>query len=273
MHANRFIIIVCALIFLFDAADAQTSAGEVVIGNRVEIKSQFSDYTYNVSVYLPIKYGTEKEIPDQQYPVLYLFIGWDHMFHAASGIVGLLEDFEEIPDMIVVGITNINWWKDLTPEQIAGRNDSGGAEVFLDFINQQLMPYVESTYRTSEHRLFMGHSLGGMFGIYALTEQAGLFEDYVLLSPSIEGRANTLYPKLSNIMTSSKNLENNIYMIVGSEGERMDRGMAKLSDAFSQCESDDFRWEMERRDDLNHFTIVLPGMMNGLKFVAKDDVE
>jgi len=267
------ILIWASLCLLLNITFAQSPTGEVVIGQRTEMKSEFTDYNYKISVYLPPQYGKEKENPNQRYSVLYLFIGRDHLFHAATGMAGLLDRYAEVPDMIVVGITNISWWADLTPEPVEGREGTGGAPKFHQFVSEQLIPYVDQTYRTNDHRLFMGHSLGGMYGIYTLTENADLFEDYVLLSPSIENRANSLYPKLNALMESDKKLTNNIYMIVGSEGDRMDRGMAKLSKAFAKCKDSQFSWTLDRQDELDHFTIILPGILNGLKFVAKDDLK
>ena len=269
---NIFLVLLICAVGLTNSF-SQTPSGMVEIGQRLKIPSKFKDYTYDISVYLPIHYNRDSADKQKRYPVLYLFIGWDHMFHAATGVAGLLGDFQEIPEMIVVGITNIDWWHDLTPQNVVDHQGlTGGASNFLKFVSEQLFPYVEGNYKTTDHRLFMGHSLGGLFGVYTLLDDPGRFTDYVLLSPSIEDRANSLYPKLNELMASEQELSNDIYMIVGSEGNRMNRGIFKLATAFSRRNGRGFRWELERREDLNHFTIVLPGMINGLKFVAKKEL-
>ena len=65
-----------------------------------------------------------------------------------------------VPEMILVGITNTDRTRDLTPTHVAAPRfenrqfnapTSGGADKFLDFIAREVMPYVEKTYRTQPY--------------------------------------------------------------------------------------------------------------------------
>lgn len=51
------------------------------------------------------------------------------------------------------------------------------------FIKEELQPYIRSHYRTTEHSLGIGHSLGASFMAYALINNDP-FDDYFLLSPN-----------------------------------------------------------------------------------------
>lgn len=62
----------------------------------------------------------------------------------------------------------------------------GGAEHFLRFISQNVIPYINQHYSASEdQRVFFGHSFGGLFGLYVLFNQPELFQHYSIASPSL----------------------------------------------------------------------------------------
>jgi enterochelin esterase-like enzyme len=100
-------------------------------------------------------------------PVLYLLDGENH-FHILSAYIEYLRHWQVIPPIIVVGIVSVDRIKDLTPTNslinFDGKVDSylktsGGNEQFLNFIQQELMPYMEANYKTSPFKIFAGHSL------------------------------------------------------------------------------------------------------------------
>ncbi len=67
---------------------------------------------------------------------------------------------------------------------------SGGGERFRQFLSRELMPSIDSTYRTSSHnRTLLGHSFGGYFALYTLLSQAKskthTFQNFVAASPSV----------------------------------------------------------------------------------------
>src|SRR5262245_36697890 len=90
-----------------------------------------------------------------RYPVLYLLDGSSNIMHV-TGIVRFLANARNrIPEMIVVAIPNTNRNRDLTP--------GIGAVLFERVLAEELMPWIDRTYRTSSERVLVGHSLGGSF--------------------------------------------------------------------------------------------------------------
>jgi len=83
--------------------------------------------------------------------------------------------------MIIIGISNAeNRTRDLTPPKVAKVQDQaaadkmevamtpnavaeGGAANFLEFIEKELVPYVEANYPVTHFRTLIGHSYGGLF--------------------------------------------------------------------------------------------------------------
>lgn len=67
---------------------------------------------------------------------------------------------------------------------------SGGADKFLTFLENEVMPFVDANYRTDTiNRTLMGHSLGGYFTLFALHQhqkrRMRFFKYYVSASPSL----------------------------------------------------------------------------------------
>jgi predicted alpha/beta superfamily hydrolase len=76
--------------------------------------------------------------------------------------------------------------RDFTPTKTSGDPNSGGAPAFLDFLEHELMPFIDRTYRTNtSDRGLLGHSLGGLFAIYALERRPALFQRIVAASPAL----------------------------------------------------------------------------------------
>lgn len=71
---------------------------------------------------------------------------------------------------------------------------TGGAEAFLTFIEEELKPRVETSYPidTSRQALF-GHSLGGFLTLYSLFTRFGSFQRYIAASPSVWWKNHVLY--------------------------------------------------------------------------------
>ena len=63
---------------------------------------------------------------------------------------------------------------------------SGGADKFLAFIRDELMPFIDARYPTDPaDRGYWGDSLGGLFGSYVLFTKPDTFNRYIIGSPSL----------------------------------------------------------------------------------------
>src|SRR6185503_18883049 len=97
-------------------------------------------------------------------------------------------------DLIVVGVTNTDRTRDLSPVKSSDKNaagelqfpTSGGADNFLKFFETELIPEIEKKYRVQPYRILAGHSLGGLFAIHAMIAKPGLFNSYVAVSPALQ---------------------------------------------------------------------------------------
>jgi predicted alpha/beta superfamily hydrolase len=169
----------------------------------------------HIFVSLPKKYSRDKK----SYPVVYVL--------DANVYFDLLKGNA---DNIIVGIGYKNAFladslrdRDYT-YPVAGKSDtmkvSGGGLEFLNFIDKELIPYIDKKYRSdSTDRTLMGHSLGGYFTLFAMSyhwKNPGPFQNYVAASPHLEyfnGYLLEEFRALKKKETKSKNL----FMTSGGE--------------------------------------------------------
>ncbi len=114
-------------------------------------------------VVLPDSYNPEG---DTKYPVVYVLDGSQHL--KALETVYTYYSGHHLPDMILVGISNqTNRTRDLSTSKVTYRNggavneNTGGAESFTQFMEIELMPYVDQNYPTTPYRTLIGHSYAG----------------------------------------------------------------------------------------------------------------
>jgi predicted alpha/beta superfamily hydrolase len=96
---------------------------------------------------------------------------------------------------------------------------TGGADKFLAFLKQELMPFIEKNYRASkEDKTYIGYSYGGLFAVYTLFHSPETFSRYIIGSPGIvwanETNLFTRYEK--EYAATHKALPAKVFMSIGS---------------------------------------------------------
>jgi predicted alpha/beta superfamily hydrolase len=193
-----------AIAVLFALVPSQGSGQEappqpVTIANaeRHALRSPVNGVEYQIDVALPRGYATSQK----RYPVVYTLDG-SVFFPVLTASYRLAAAI--IPDeLIVIGVgypsDEYGFWsrayqqsraRDYTtkPAKPVGgiSAGAGGAPLFLRFIREELIPFIDSSYRTIPgDRGLVGHSYGGLFGAYVLTHDPGLFQKYALGDPSL----------------------------------------------------------------------------------------
>ncbi len=161
---------------------------------------------FQIDVALPLAY----EMTQQKLPVVYVTDS-NGFFLIVAGMMRALQLGGELPPVILVGIgyevDNIMEMlslrnRDLTPtynkewtEQaqaapppfaMSPEIRTGGADDFLRFIEEDVKPFINKTYRTDpDNETLVGYSLGGLFALHALFNHSDSFDKFIVGSPSI----------------------------------------------------------------------------------------
>ncbi|MEZ4457118.1 MAG: alpha/beta hydrolase-fold protein [Gemmatimonadales bacterium] len=212
----RPVALLAALLLVPGALAAQRRfSNSLTIGTVDSIRSATLDETRPYLVYTPPSYGDTTVAP-ARYPVLYLLDGDAH-FHSVSGLIQILgtgiNGTFVVPEMIVVAIPNTNRTRDLTPTHtetdFQGKptpafKASGGGPKFLRFVRDELIPRIDSRYRTMPYRVFVGHSFGGITTLNALYTMPEVFNAYVAIDPSLWWDDRVLLWKAKDVVSTGK---------------------------------------------------------------------
>jgi predicted alpha/beta superfamily hydrolase len=175
-----------AMLALAAPAYAQTESAPLEIGRTFQMASRVLSEERTIDVTLPRGYATGTE----RYPVIVVLDGEsEHEIVAAAarfyGSTGIT------PATIVVGIRNTARNRDMTPPPRDGYQPPreagtavGGADRFLSFVADELLPRIDREYRTVPMRVLVGHSLGGLLALHALGTRPALFTGYVVMEPA-----------------------------------------------------------------------------------------
>jgi predicted alpha/beta superfamily hydrolase len=236
---------------------------------RLVVKSQVLGEERVVLVRTPAAYARSTE----RFPVLYMTDGDAHIQHT-SGTVSFLARNARMPEMIVVGITNTDRTRDLTPTRVdqpgnpnASFPTSGGADKFLKFIETELIPLVESKYRTQPYRVLAGHSLGGLFAVNTLVTRPELFNSYIAVSPSLQWDNFVLLGRVKEFFETRKELNRTLFTSLGNEPGDIGDAFGRFRELLGKQQLKGFVWEAVRYEDEDHGSVVLRSHYAGLRKV------
>jgi len=155
----------------------------------------------------------------RRYPVLYVLDG-DIAYGMAASIARYLQIGENIPELIVVGIGYGSLTKSAAKKRRRDYRptETGGAENFLKFLYEELIPYIDANYRTIPgDRTINGYSLGGLFGLYTFFTRPETFKNYIIGSPNLSWDDYSIFKYEENSPEKIGDMQLNIFISVGSK--------------------------------------------------------
>ncbi|MCB9195180.1 MAG: alpha/beta hydrolase [Flavobacteriales bacterium] len=206
------------------------SIKDLSIGEQVTFNSRELNEERTLNIYLPYGYHPDSS---QTYPVIYLLDGSMHedMLHI-SGLVQFCSYswINLIPECIVVGISNVNRYRDFTfipqnKEYLENDPRRGGSDKFIRYLETEVITYMDKNYKTNENKVIIGQSLGGLLATQILFEKPTLFNHYYIVSPSLWYDDEAL---LSKPIPENNQLKG-IFVAVGKEGKIMVSEARKLA--------------------------------------------
>lgn len=152
-----------------------------------ELYSEVLSEKRNYWVSLPPSYNRAHE-QYKKYPICIILDGDVH-FSPAANTIHFMARALHTPEMIVVGIKNVNRARDYTPDKIktVRKNDFGGGDNFLAFVETELIPELDKQYRTESFRILAGHSLGGLLATHTHMKENTIFDAFIAIDPSFGG--------------------------------------------------------------------------------------
>jgi predicted alpha/beta superfamily hydrolase/tetratricopeptide (TPR) repeat protein len=198
--ASLFLISVVLLLSLAPiSGSAQADGDAAVIGTYRLVPSRALGEERRILVHLPRGY----EESGRSYPVVYKLHGTPlSLFAPIFASCDLLAESGRIPEVILVGVEQHGHWE-VRPREVNGPDLDVRAEEFLEFLTEELVPFVERNYRTKKPRILAGTYDCGLFVVYTLLEARDSFRAYLanamggfwLGTETVLGRAATELPQ------------------------------------------------------------------------------
>ena len=263
------------LFFIFNTAflnlKAQTEqAKPFVIGEIKQIDSKVLAEKRTLNIYLPDGY---KKTDTIAYPVIYLLDGSanEDFIH----IVGLVQFFDmafNMPPTIVVGIANVDRKRDFTfPTQLKDlKKDyptTGGSQKFIHFIETELQPFINKTYKTNTQKTIIGQSLGGLLSVEILLKKPALFTNYIIISPSLWWDDESLLKNAASLFAGQKDLNLQVFISVGTEEKIMEDDAKGIIDVLRKSNKINLKLDFVPLPKENHATILHQSVYEALKIL------
>jgi len=260
---SRTITIILALLMISPFCFGQIAKNNIVLGQTISIESKILDETRDIWVCTPDGY----KLGNENFPVLYVLDGETNFF-IASAVANFLAQNQKIPRMIVVGIPNVARNRDFSPIPSKQLQNSGGAKNFVNFLEEELMVYINSVYRTYDLNILFGHSLCGMFSVYTLFSNPELFDAHISASPYLMYEDDYVIKKVNEVLSDKSNFINQLFVSIGNEPayfNSLDQLKSLLADNKS-----DLNWTFKKYEDEDHGSIPFRTISDGLEFIFSD---
>lgn len=274
MSMKKIIITLSIVLFALNIYAQQTwqrveiSNSEIRKITSVNVAGQ----EYQLQVSLPAHYANS----NKKYPVLYLMDAqWDLPLLECLYGQQYFDGF--IPEMIIVGIT---WGgvnpnpdslraRDYTPTNEKRLPQSGGADKFIAFIQNEVFPFIESNYKADQNdRILMGCSLGGLFTMYTLFTHPNMFNRYVAASPAFMWDNEVLYQYEKKYFENKNNPPAKLFMCIGGV-ERSVPGYERLTKFLTERKYTNLQIESRILENTGHSGTKGEGYARGLQFIFK----
>ncbi|RFS16518.1 alpha/beta hydrolase [Emticicia sp. C21] len=256
-----------------------TRSKPFVLGQIDEIQSKHLSEKRILNIYLPEGY---KQEDTTSYAVVYLLDGsQDEDFIHVVGLYqfNMFPWIERVPKSIVVGIANVDRRRDFTyPTTIQKDKEkyktTGNSDKFIAFLEKELQPYIEKSFKVNQSKTIIGQSLGGLLATEILLKKPTLFNKYIIISPSIWWDNGSLLNLDSPILEEKFTQPTKVYIGVGKEGltpteipRVMEVDANLLAEKLRKTKSKNLKIYFDYLPQEDHATITHQAVFNALRLL------
>ncbi|MEQ5790694.1 alpha/beta hydrolase [Muricauda sp. NFXS6] len=247
--AAAFLSAIVTLIIV-DSSDTPSSY------DKVTIQSSFLKEKREIIIKKPRNY-----VANKKYPVVFV-LGGNSLTYSVVHDLSLLSRVGNIPDVIVVGVTNIDQksrQRDLTPpflKQDLDDKDSslGEADNYLDFIEKEVIRFVKENYNVSK-KIVIGHSREGLLVMYSIMARPKLFDARIALSPALWRENNVFVKQFGEFLSKNKQVDGDLFISMGKkEVNKMKNAFELTIQTLNSNAPETFKWKSFYMPNATHQT-------------------
>lgn len=286
-----------------DTCEQEPTANYTSAYETFDWTAESNGRAYRIQVALPVTYALD---PTASFPVMYVTDA-DLLFGTAAEAANLAVQDRLDPGIapaIMVGIGYEDpatwafnrtldfspegsldpWFIEFLEDALGVAPMDGGADEFLDFIENELHPELKRRYRVAgETAGLMTNSQGGVFGTYAFLANRPLFDRYWIGSPNIFGPGTYLVDEVADRLAEGFDRPTRVYMSIGeyertwSVGASMPQEMHQLAAAsydgieqqLAAVQDPNFTFDSQEFEGETHNTVISAAITRAYRFLMR----
>lgn len=220
-----------------------------------------------IKIYLPEEF---KQGSNTKFDVIYLVDGETH-FDDFLFIYKFAKNQNFLPPLILIALPN-NYSsngnmrdRDFLPEKTNDNLKAGGADNFITFLKNELIPYMNKKLPVSGNNSLFGHSLGGFFTMYVLLKEPDLFTNFYCSDPAFPWNNGKIFSMAEDTFKSMKELNKTLW-IIGVEETYKNVGIAKMDTILKAMAPAGLNWKTSIYPNETHMSVRFKGIYDGLKY-------
>lgn len=213
-----------------------------------------------IKIQLPKNYEQNK---DKKYPIA-LVLDADYLFEPVSGLINYYSYWEDIPEMIVIGI-NQNRTREADSyysEETYLPSESGAQ--FFEFLGMELLQQISEKYRVAPFNIVFGHDLTANFMNYYLLKPEPIFDAYVNLSPDY---APLMPDRLKTALQQQDS--KTWYYLATSSGDipPLHKSILAFNASVEKINNKQLNYKFENFDNATHYSLVGKAIPSAIDYI------
>ncbi|MEJ6003443.1 alpha/beta hydrolase [Paucibacter soli] len=236
---------------------------------------------YRLFVSLPAGYEIDTQ---RRYPVLFTADA-DYGFPLLRSIAKRVgAQGKGLQDFILIGLSyaqgdspTVSRNRDYTPTPRPGSAMAyGEAEPYRRYLAEQVLPYVAKNFRADMGQTsFLGHSYGALLGSHILLTSPGLFQRYILSSPSLWYEDHLMFKRARTLLAAKGELPAEVLLLAGAlerprgareEGDDIAGDMRRFEALLKSARPRGLRMQSQLIADEDHLSVAPSAYTRGLRW-------
>ena len=155
------------------------------------------------------------------------------------------------------------------PKDSPPNRNAGGADNFIRFLAEELIPHINKKYRTNYFKTLAGHSFGGLFTLHTMLTKGELFQAYIAMSPFVRFDDMELIKRAAKQLKANQSLTATLFMTLGYE-PNLQQGYDELVDILNKHAPENLSWQSHIYELENHMSTPSKTFHNALLAISLD---
>tara|TARA_Y100000766_G_scaffold256324_1_gene243048 strand:- start:280 stop:1458 length:1179 start_codon:yes stop_codon:yes gene_type:complete len=249
---KKYALNILIFILLVNLSNSQNLDSLYVSKINDTILSKYLNEKRAIEIQLPRSYDVEL---DKKYPLIIVLDG-DYMFNIVAGSVDYLSYWGDIPENLVVGISQKETrFKDSSIFDNLTHTPITSTASFYDFIVNEVIPYFSKNYRISNFKVILGHERTANFANFFLLKKNPVFRGVISISPKISKNMKTYLSE--NLSKTNLNI---VYTLSSSKKdfESIFKDVIDLENSLNSINNKNLKFKSLIFDEENHY--ILPSI-------------